>query len=321
MDPANQLFTRQQIASLTGIDGSSLNYWSREGLLVPTEGGGGKGSHRRFDFVQVNIAAVLNELRRFGLNINALRSFAEQLQAAAQLGSGRDLHPGNYRYAAVLANSFELFDRDIPVMVSLPAVEPEPLGLSRQAQSDWLSAKRPAETEHEIVLHHLGSRWDYDDISAIVSFARKIGSGQYIKARIYSDLVYGVLSPGYTDTYAWLLALTAEGNWKIEFGDDGRFFDNLGTVSPEDFGAGIFIPVSGVFRKVWSLPSLERIKADRQVQWLSRDAQRLKEHLAAVGITAEVMPGDENTGHKIIAPDTPQEVVAAAIAKTRWAYA
>lgn len=72
MQPISASFSRQQIANLTGISPSTLNFWMREGVLRAESGGGGKGMHRRFRFTEVNIAAVLNVLRNFGMNLESL---------------------------------------------------------------------------------------------------------------------------------------------------------------------------------------------------------------------------------------------------------
>lgn len=76
------LFTRQQIGDLTGIDNSTLNYWMREGVLRPTEGGEGRGSHRQFQFTEINIAGILNEIRQFGVGLPALKGLAERFHYA-----------------------------------------------------------------------------------------------------------------------------------------------------------------------------------------------------------------------------------------------
>ncbi|MFD1951352.1 MerR family transcriptional regulator [Sphingomonas arantia] len=61
---------------MTGISPSTLNFWMREGVLRAESGGGGKGIHRRFPFTEVNLAAVLNVLRNFGMNLESLSQVA-----------------------------------------------------------------------------------------------------------------------------------------------------------------------------------------------------------------------------------------------------
>lgn len=85
--PAHLQFTRQQIAELTGISDEVLAFWLKQQLLVAKdEPISGRGRHKRFGFVQIHIAAILNQLRNFGVNISGLRSVSEILQAAVKTG-------------------------------------------------------------------------------------------------------------------------------------------------------------------------------------------------------------------------------------------
>ncbi|CAH0496391.1 MerR family transcriptional regulator [Novosphingobium sp. CECT 9465] len=76
------LFTRVQIARMTGIDDSTLNYWMREGLLRAAEGGTGRGSHRRFEYREVSLAALLQQLRGFGIGTPSLAAIARRFHEA-----------------------------------------------------------------------------------------------------------------------------------------------------------------------------------------------------------------------------------------------
>lgn len=84
LDPRQQLYTRQQIGSLVGLDDTTLNYWMREGILRPSTGGGGKGQHRRFSFEQVNLAAIFGQLQTFGVSMPALRRLADRFLHALE---------------------------------------------------------------------------------------------------------------------------------------------------------------------------------------------------------------------------------------------
>lgn len=76
------LYSRRQVALLTGIDDSTLNYWMREGVLRAAEGGTGKGQHRRFPYHQINLALLLDQLRGFGVALPALKRLAERFHRA-----------------------------------------------------------------------------------------------------------------------------------------------------------------------------------------------------------------------------------------------
>lgn len=307
MNPQSQLYTRAQIAALTGVDPSSLNYWSREGLLIPSEGGAGKGSHRRFDWVQVNIAAVLGELRGFRLNISSLRSLADLLQSAARLGADRELHPGNYPYAARLASALASYREGLPFMLPLHhPLEERPANLRGRDIADWISAKRPAASEQEItseILNHC----DEDPKEAIAAVAGRLGPGKEYLAEMHGHLVYDVLVPGYAGSYSWLLALNPDDSWRVAFGEDGSFFGNIYGEKAEDFGAAIFVPVSGVIRRMWDLKSPEVFRRER-------DAARIKARLAAAGIAAEVSLGEtEDDDFHISAPEADMAAIAAVL--------
>lgn len=88
------LYSRQQVARLTGIDDSTLNYWMREGVLQAAEGGTGKGQHRRFPYHQINLALLLDQLRGFGVALPALKRLAARFHSAIahyeQAGITRD---------------------------------------------------------------------------------------------------------------------------------------------------------------------------------------------------------------------------------------
>jgi DNA-binding transcriptional MerR regulator len=92
-----ELYTRQQIAKLTGLDDSTLNYWMREGVLRPADGKAGKGQHRRFPYHQVNLALLLSELRKFGVSLPEMKRLAlrfhEGIAAFDRLGITRDNEP------------------------------------------------------------------------------------------------------------------------------------------------------------------------------------------------------------------------------------
>lgn len=83
MDPRRLLFTRQQIGDLVGLDDTALNYWMRERVLIPAEGGGGKGQHRRFTWHEVNLAAILKEIRDIsGASVSNLKELADLFHEA-----------------------------------------------------------------------------------------------------------------------------------------------------------------------------------------------------------------------------------------------
>lgn len=79
---ADTLFSRKQLGELAGLDTSTLIYWVREGLVRPSEGGGGKGQHRRFAYSEVNLAAILMDLLRAGAWAASMRGLADKFHEA-----------------------------------------------------------------------------------------------------------------------------------------------------------------------------------------------------------------------------------------------
>ncbi len=96
MDNAVDLFTRSQISDLAKIPGDVLNYWMREGVLRPREGGEGRGLHRRFDYPEVMLAAILDQLRGFGLGLPALSKLADRFHRARDYMDGLGITRANY---------------------------------------------------------------------------------------------------------------------------------------------------------------------------------------------------------------------------------
>lgn len=76
------LFTRIELRQKTGIPDDVLNYWMREGVLRARVGGEGRGNPRRFDYPEVMLAAILDQLRGFGLSVAALKGLSDRFHAA-----------------------------------------------------------------------------------------------------------------------------------------------------------------------------------------------------------------------------------------------
>lgn len=306
MKPEASLYSRQQLGQLAGLDDNTLNYWSREKLLIPTEGGKGRGSHRRFSFLQVNIAAILAHLRPFGFNIGVLRSLADLLQRGAALGEGSDLHPGNYDIAARLADLLAQFRSGVPVLVhkNRKAGDPPP-DVMGAAYGAWLTAKVPATSEDEIFDDYFHYISDYDPDAEVIAFAEKIGAGRVTEAKIYADLVFDIFAPGYSDSYSWLLGFRPDESWRIEFSIDGaKFFEGAGGLAPDDFGVGIYVPVSGIIRNVWGLRPSREIGRETM-------AAKIAQFLAESGISATVALSEN--GFSVDAPGVAASTVNAVL--------
>jgi DNA-binding transcriptional MerR regulator len=74
------LFSRGDLVAFEGVDDDALQFWFREGLMIPEPAEPRK--HRRFNEGEAKIAAILGEARRLGLNVHALRALAEGVRGA-----------------------------------------------------------------------------------------------------------------------------------------------------------------------------------------------------------------------------------------------
>ncbi len=101
----SSLYSRQQVARLTGLDDSTLNYWMREGVLQAAEGGMGKGQHRRFAYHQINLALLLNQLRGFGVSLPALKRLAFRFHDAL----------ADYQHAGITRENDDIVDTIIRI--------------------------------------------------------------------------------------------------------------------------------------------------------------------------------------------------------------
>lgn len=99
-----KLYTRQDIRELTGIPEDVLNYFVREGLLEAAEGGGGKGQHRRFRQMEVNLAALLYQIKaNSGANIGVLRDIVRSVRNSVEFANALPFSPSQFWESAPTA--------------------------------------------------------------------------------------------------------------------------------------------------------------------------------------------------------------------------
>src|ERR1043166_9025313 len=125
--PVDELFSRQQVQMLTGIPDDVLGFWMKEGLLVPEAGE--RRQHRRFRYVQLNIAVVLNAMRSLGANVGVLRSFSKLIQSGIVIAEASGLDRKQLDHGIDLARMLNRFRRGEVVEV---------------ANIEWLEAVRSA---------------------------------------------------------------------------------------------------------------------------------------------------------------------------------
>ena len=81
-----ELFSRARLCAISGAPEDAVVFWDRQGLIVGSQRGA--RAHKRYSRREVLIAALLNEVRRIGLNVSAMRSIIEKLRAALKLYDG-----------------------------------------------------------------------------------------------------------------------------------------------------------------------------------------------------------------------------------------
>lgn len=151
MDLGRILFTRQQIGELIGLDDTTLNYWMREEVIRSVEGGGGRGQPRRFTYSEVNLAAIINEVRRYGAGLPALKSLAEGFHSAEDRCRAIGMEPRELRLVWILRDVLRQFQKhgfypapavDVPHLVPDhrgPITQEDKVSLREWAQvKDWL---------------------------------------------------------------------------------------------------------------------------------------------------------------------------------------
>jgi DNA-binding transcriptional MerR regulator len=287
IDPAT-LFTRQEIAERTGLSDDVLSFWAKRNLLVPAEGGEGKGSHRRYTFPQINIALVYAVFRdHFGANINTLTSLGDLLQRSVKRFEGAKIHVGDWSTAAGIAQRLHDFRTGKDVMVRArdydePGYDKLPL--------DERMRNRPATTEVEAIADSLG----HTETSPVelLRFAEAIGPGHHQEARVAQAIIGSLLTPTYMGDMTWLMRPTDDG-WDIREGGEDMNFGDIFLDGPDAFGPALFVPIVPMIRKAWNVPHYSMLRRITQ-------GREMAAKLADFGIDAEITPEeDEEQGFAI----------------------
>jgi hypothetical protein len=285
LDPAT-LYARQEIADRTGVSDDVLSFWTKRGLLMAAQGGEGKGSHRRFAFPQVNIAAIYAVFRdHFGANVATLSSLAALFQRSVTAFERAPIYVGDWDGAASLAQALSDFRSGKTVMVDEHDIDDpdyDSLSINEKIQ------KRPARNEAEVIGTGRFSHTD-TPFPALLRFAEALGPGRYQEARVAQALLGTILAPTYMGDVCWLMRQTEDG-WDIrDSSEDMNFSD----INAGEFGPGVFIPVGSIIRKIWDMPDWRALRRRRQ-------AKVLEVELDKWSINATLTPrGDEEEGFDI----------------------
>lgn len=82
----SQLISRGDIMSHAEIPRDVMTFWIRGGLLRPVEMPKGPGKHLRFEWYELSIAAVMDQLRLLGVSLKGMLSVAEAYREAIAWG-------------------------------------------------------------------------------------------------------------------------------------------------------------------------------------------------------------------------------------------
>ncbi len=93
---SQEALSRSGITVRVGIPNDVMTFWVRRGLVRPIYAPAGVGRHLKFEWYEANIAAVMSQLRQFGVPIDGLLSIA-----------------ASYRDAIAWASSYELSREDV----------------------------------------------------------------------------------------------------------------------------------------------------------------------------------------------------------------
>ncbi|MEI5685457.1 helix-turn-helix domain-containing protein [Sphingomonas kyungheensis] len=237
---ATALYSRQQVARLTGIDDSTLNYWMREGVLLPAEGGTGRGQHRRFAYHQVNLALLLDQLRGFGVSLPAIKRLAERFHDAVAFFDASGLTRQNndlafdimllrQRVASQGHETFSIFDdyfeKHLTVFPWLRTKQFE------RGQRHYKYTDAVVSLDEALELKKLGHLvygrepdLAYDVYDSEVERLLRIDVASYFKARSYWTAIMSIDQPSpdqVDESYYSALSFyrDAEGEWQLAAGD------------------------------------------------------------------------------------------------------
>lgn len=122
--------SRSGLTTRADIPNDVMTFWVRRGLVRPIYAPSGMGRHLRFEWYEANIAAVMSQLRQFGVPIDGLLSIASTYREAIDWASRYELtradvnalhnlsivyaHYARHQDDERLAEDLETFSREKP---------------------------------------------------------------------------------------------------------------------------------------------------------------------------------------------------------------
>lgn len=247
--PIRDTFSRQQVRDRTGVSDDVLAFWIKQGILQPLPAA--PRAHRRFQFEQLHVAAVMNSMRALGANIGVLRVFSDALQEGLKLIRESEFDSDALGAAARLVNSLDRFSKGTEIKIYDAARDPE---------NDEL-----AKSEADVIRGWINS--DSQDGASIelAEFVRSLSpqQGRAISwARILIDHAHLTHTGAYGSRWiAWL-----DENGAAQFEDTNAWVLESG----EGPDAAFYIPVSKLIARIWSdrLASAKSLYEERRQKFL-----------------------------------------------------
>lgn len=253
----DSLYTRQQLGELTSLSDDLLSFWIRQGLLIATEGGRGRGSHRKFDIFQVSIAAVLAELRRYGVNIGMLRQLADVLQRGTALARSAECNFWGLYEAARLGSRLCRFREGHPVIVDNPNPLPDPGHFAtRNAYDAYARSLYMEATSEDEIIREAGKNEDLRDAFApILALARSLGPNDSLALDLFMDLNHRAFRYVWDENKIsdwgdseWVVVATGDDHLDIYRAIKGN--DPM-EYAGDEIRSGLYLAPGAIFHSVW----------------------------------------------------------------------
>lgn len=103
--------SRSGLISRAGIPNDVMTFWVRRGLVRPIYAPSGTGRHLRFEWYEANIAAIMSQLRQFGLPIEGLLAIANTFRESIAWASSYELTRDDVNALQTVFNAYSSHDR------------------------------------------------------------------------------------------------------------------------------------------------------------------------------------------------------------------
>ncbi|WP_298691767.1 hypothetical protein [uncultured Sphingomonas sp.] len=264
----DKLFSRSDLCRLSGVTDGVASFWIKQAMLRPSPGPSGKGYHKRFDRLQVTLAAILNELQHNGVNVAGLAKFAGLVQTGIGICEGSPLRHQSIRSALYLYDYLNKFRHG--EIIDVGDYETR----TYRGRPRLVKISKTAESEREIAEKFAND--DYATIEEILEFARVVSPETQYPIRMYTDLITELdgFDGGVTSWMIW----SENTNWHLTWSADG--VQGFGDI-PDDLRSATYIGVGAIVARVWKIDRVLRNKMRvlERVEYLKETRPEIAEML------------------------------------------